>query len=161
MNVQLQKGSTQQLLLGYLENTKQTQSILLYIFITLMIVFKDQIPPSVYIQADSLLGRIFILISVYFVTSYYGWILGLLYAIAYALLLGLPNQRSTTVTEGFGSGGETSLQVIPSAKKWLVEKILHENPVAIEEEKVVTSPVQNDGPSGYASGGNIQNSNVT
>lgn len=161
MNIQIQKGSAQQLLIDYFENTKQTQSILLYIFITLMIVFKDQIPPSVYLQADTFLGRIFILASVYFVTSYYGWILGLLYAIAYALLLGLPNQRSSSIQEGFGSGGETSLQVVPTAKKWLVEKILHENPVAIEEEKVVTSPIQNNDRSGYASSGNVQNSNVT
>lgn len=161
MNVQIQKGSAQKLLLDYLENTKQTQSILLYIFITLVIVFKDQIPPSIYVQSDSLLGRIFIVVSVYFVTSYYGWILGLLYAIAYALLLGLPNQLSSTVKEGFGSGGESSLQVVPTAKKWLVEKILHENPIAIEEEKVVTSAVQNDNRSGYASSGNVQNSNVT
>lgn len=160
MNVEIQRGPLQKLLIEYFENTKQTQAVLLYIYATLLIVFKDQIPPSVYLQADSLLGRIFILISTYFVTVTYGWILGLLLAIAYALLLGLPNQQRT-MTEGFSSGGETSLQVIPTAKKWLVEKILHENPIAIEEEKVMTQPVQNDSPSGYASGGGVQNTNVT
>ena len=153
--MELQTGGTlQKGIVDFIEKTKSFQIGLLYIFYTLMIVFKEQIPASYYRQADTFLGRLFIVVSVYGITMYYSWILGILAAIAYALLLGLPQ----SIQEGFGSGGETSLQVVPSTKKWFVEKVLKENPVAIEEEKVVTSAVQDDTRSG--TGGGVQNSSV-
>ena len=147
-------GTLQKGLIDFMEKTKSFQIGLLYIFYTLMIVFKEQIPASFHKQADSFLGRLFIVLSVYGITTYYSWILGIIAAIAYALLLGLPH----SIEEGFGSGGETSLQVVSSTKKWFVEKVLKENPVAIEEEKVVTSAVQDDTRSG--TGGGVQNSSV-
>lgn len=155
MNVQL--GGVRESLLDFLQKTKTFQTVLVYISIILVIVFKNQIPPPVYEQADSFLGRLLAVFLVAFVTIQFDWILGLLTAVAIALLLGLP--RGTPVMEGFGSGGETSIQVIPTSKKWFVERVLHENPIAIEEEKVITSPVQNDSPSGP--GGGVQNTSVT
>jgi hypothetical protein len=130
-------GVVQKSLVDFFEKTKSFQIGLLYIFYTLMIVFKEQIPVSFHQQADTFIGRLFIVASVYGISVYYSWILGIIAAIAYALVLGLPR----TIQEGFGSGGETSLQVIPTTKKWFVEKVLKENPVAIEEEKVVTSAI--------------------
>lgn len=154
MEVQVQMGGIRQGLVDFIEKTKMFQSILLYIVFTLLIVFKETIPVSIHKQADSFLGRLFIVATVYLITIQYNWILGILAAVAFGLFLGLPR----SVTEGFGSGGETSLQVVPTTKKWFVEKVLHENPVAIEEEKVVTSAVQDNSQSGP--GGGVQNSSV-
>lgn len=154
MEVQVQMGGFRQSLVDFIEKTKMFQTILLYIIFSLMIIFKENIPVAIHKQADSFLGRLFIVGTVYIVTVQYSWILGILSAIAFGLFLGLPR----SVTEGFGSGGETSLQVVPTNKKWFVEKVLHENPVAIEEEKVVTSAVQDNSPSGP--GGGVQNSSV-
>jgi hypothetical protein len=130
-------GVVQKSLADFFAKTKSFQIGLLYIFFTLMIVFKEQVPIVVHQQADTFIGRLFIVASVYGITVQYSWILGIIAAIAFALVLGLPH----SFQEGFGSGGETSFQVIPTTKKWLVEKILKENPVVIEEEKVVTSAI--------------------
>lgn len=156
MNVQF--GGVRESLMDFLQKTKTFQSILLYLSFSLIIVFKNQIPPIIYDQADTFLGRLLALFLVAFITTEFDWILGLLAAVAVSLLLGLP-KSSAAVKEGFGSGGETAVQVVPTSKKWFVEKTLHENPIAIEEEKVITSPVQNDSPSGV--GGGVQNTTVT
>lgn len=158
MNAPLQQGGLRENLLDFLEKTKMFQSLLFYVFFTCVIVFKNLIPPAIYMQLDSFLGRLLAVAVVAFMTTQYGWILGLLAAVAIALLLGLPKTLQQ-MREGFSSGGETAVQVIPTDKKWFVEKTLHENPVAIEEEKVITSPVQNDSPSGV--GGGVQNTTVT
>lgn len=152
--MEVQIGGMKKGILEFLEKSRPTQSILLYIIVTLAIVFKEQIPVGVYTQLDSMPGRVFILFALLTIVQLYGWILALLAAIAFVLLLGLPNP----ITEGFGSGGETSIQVIPTTKKWFVEKVFGENPIAIEEEKVLTEPVQNDSP-GALSGG-VQNTSV-
>lgn len=156
-NQVLQLGGVRESLVDFLEKTKYFQTILLYIIFAIMIVFKGQIPPAIYEQADTFLGRLFAVFLVAFVTIQYDWILGLLAAVAIALLLGLPKAKA--VREGFGSGGETAIQVVPTDKKWFVERALHENPIAIEEEKVITSPVQNDTRSGPSGG--VQNTSVT
>jgi hypothetical protein len=157
MNMEVQIGGLRESLLDFLKRTSTFQSVLLYILFILMIVFKNMIPPIVYDQADTFLGRLFTLFLVAFLTKEYGWILGLLAALSIALLLGLPKGQS--IREGFGSGGETALQVVPTSKKWFVERALHENPIAIEEEKVITSAIQTDSESGVSGG--VQNTSVT
>lgn len=157
MNMEVQLGGVRESLVDFLQKTKYFQSILLYIVLTVLIIFKGQIPPVIYEQADSFLGRLLAIFFVASVTIHYDWILGLLAAVFVALLLGLP--KAGSLREGFGSGGETAIQVVPTNKKWFVERVLHENPIAIEEEKVVTSPVQNDTRSGV--GGGVQNTTVT
>ena len=156
--MEVQIGGVRESLLDFLQKTHTFQQVILYLLFTLVIVFKGLIPPVIYEQADSLLGRLLAIFVVAFLTSQYGWILGLLAALSIALLLGLP-KSGDQLQEGFGSGGETAIQVVPSSKKWLVERILKENPMAIEEEKVVTSAVQNDSPSGVTGG--VQNTSVT
>ena len=152
--MEVQVGGVKKGLLEFLDKSRPTQALFLYIVMALVIVFKEQIPVGVYTQLDSFPGRLLILFILLTFIQLYGWILALLGAIAFALLIGLPNP----ITEGFGSGGETSIQVIPTNKKWFVEKLFGENPIAIEEEKVVTEPVQNDSP-GALSGG-VQNTSV-
>ncbi len=152
--MEVQIGGVKQGLLEFLEKSRSTQALFLYICMTLIIVFKEQIPVGVYRQLDSFPGRALILFILVTFVQMYGWILALLAAVAFTLLLGLPHP----LTEGFGSGGETSVQVIPTKKKWFVEKVFGENPIAIEEEKVLTEPVQNDSP-GALSGG-VQNTSV-
>jgi len=152
--MEVQVGGMKKGLFEFLEKSRSTQTLFVYICMTLIIVFKEQIPVGIYTQLDSFPGRLLILFIIITFVHLYGWIPGLLAAIAFALLLGLPNP----ITEGFGSGGETSIQVVPTGKKWFVEKLFNENPIAIEEEKVVTDAIQNDSP-GALSGG-VQNTSV-
>jgi hypothetical protein len=152
--MEVQVGGVKKGLLEFLDRSRPTQALLLYISITLAIVFKEQIPVGVYNQLDSFPGRLLIVFILVTFVQVYGWILGLVAAVAFALLIGLPRP----ITEGFGSGGETSIKVVPTEKKWFVEKVFGENPIAIEEEKVVTEAVQNDSP-GALTGG-VQNTSV-
>ena len=152
--MEVQVGGMKKGLLEFLDKSRPTQALFLYIVMTLIIVFKEQIPVGVYTQLDSFPGRLLIVVLLLTFAQLYGWILALLSAVAFALLLGLPRP----ITEGFGSGGETSIKVIPTEKKWFVEKVFGENPIAIEEEKVVTEAVQNDSP-GALTGG-VQNTSV-
>jgi hypothetical protein len=132
--------------------------LLLYIATVLIIVFKDTIPQTIHHQADSFLGRCLALVLVIFITSEYGWVLGLLTAISVSLLIG---SRMATVQEGFGSGGETSKIMIPKTKRWFVERTLNENPTSIEEEKMTRESMIDDTRGGYSSGGGVQNSSVS
>jgi hypothetical protein len=65
----------------------------------------------------------------------YGWGLGLVFALFAGLLIGAGNSK--IVKEGFN----TDVRVIPKENKWLIERILHENPTLIEEDNVKTQAV--------------------
>jgi len=148
----------QEAALDFIQKSKSSIMLLLYIATVLIIVFKDTIPQSIHHQADSFLGRCLALVLVVFITSEYGWVLGLLTAISVSLLIG---SRMATVQEGFGSGGETSKIMIPKTKRWFVERTLNENPTSIEEEKMTRESMIDDTRGGYSSGGGVQNSSVS
>jgi len=150
--------TVQEAALDFIQKSKSSIMLLLYIATVLIIVFKDTIPQSIHHQADSFLGRCLALVLVVFITSEYGWVLGLLTAISVSLLIG---SRMATVQEGFGSGGETSKIMIPKTKRWFVERTLNENPTSIEEEKMTRESMIDDTRGGYSSGGGVQNSSVS
>lgn len=140
------------------EKTKMKHELFLYTFFLLAIVFKETIPPVIYQQADSLLGRLFIVILLFLLLQYYDWTLSLLATVAFVLLLGLPVPRSRPSIDGF-QDADTHLSVIPPTKKrWFVERLFKEHPIVIEEEKVVTTAVQDNSRSG--ANGNVQNSSL-
>ena len=148
----------QEAVLDFIQKSKSSIMLLLYIATVLVIVFKDTIPETIHHQADSFPGRCLGLGLVVFITAEYGWILGLLTAISISLLIG---SRMAAIEEGFGSGGETSKITIPKTKRWFVERALNENPTAIEEEKVTSNSQIDDTRGGYSSGGGVQNSSVS
>jgi hypothetical protein len=148
----------QSAVLDFIQKSKSSIILLLYIATVLIIVFKDTIPETIHHQADSFLGRCLGLGLVIFITNEYGWILGLLTAMSVSLLIG---SRMAAIQEGFGSGGETSKITIPKTKRWFVERALKENPTAIEEEKVTRESQIDDTRGGYSSGGGVQNSSVS
>jgi hypothetical protein len=151
--------SAQEVIFHFMDKSKSSIMLLLYIATVLIIVFKDTIPEHIHSQADSFLGRCFGLLLVVFITHEYGLILGVLTAISVTLLIG---SRMSAVLEGFGSGGETSKIDIPKTKRWFVERALKQNPTAVEEERVITEAIQTDDTrGGYSSGGGVQNSSVS
>jgi hypothetical protein len=150
--------TVQEAVLDFLQKSKSSIVLLLYIVTVLIIVFKDTIPETIHQQADSFLGRCLGLGLVVFITSEYGWILGLLTAICVSLLIG---SRMAAIQEGFGSGGETSKIMIPKTKRWYIERALNENPTAVEEQKMTRESMVDDTRGGYSSGGGVQNSSVS
>ena len=79
-----------------------------------------------------------------FILVYSKWTNGVLFAVFIAVLL-----STRSAKEGFMS--DYSFQIVDDKKKWFVEEVLNENPVAIRDEKVDTSAVQDDKQEGKSS----------
>ena len=125
-------------------------------FFTLLVVYSKMVPSSIIQQSNTVLGRLFLVLALYLMVEKYGRVLGIVAALAIALLWA----QATVVTEGFGSGGDVTTIEIPKdkANKWLVETVLGENPVAIKEKEVNTQAVQDNSRNSMSSG--VGNSSV-
>jgi hypothetical protein len=159
MNVEplVQVGGVRKTIVDTLTKAYKPATLVINLFLVLIIVYGKLVPEQLRKQADTFLGRLFLIVLVITLTIEFGWITGLLAALAVALFLGNPKNNNQfpkasyaiaenfVVKENFGPGsGETTSIKVPkeSDNKWLVEKILKENPVAIEEERVETIAVQ-------------------
>jgi len=118
-------------------------ALLVGTFATLVIVFVGKIPKDVRRQADSLLGRAFLLLFTVITTIVFGWPLGVLVGLMSALLIGAGGVHPVVRTgteEGFTP--DFNVRLVPGKKKWFVEQVLGENPLLIEDSMVDTSAVQ-------------------
>jgi hypothetical protein len=127
-------------------------AMLIYGFLLiLIIVYSPVIPTDARVFADSFLGRVFGVAIVYGITETLGWVYGLLTAMAFLLILnGAPRYGNPMmegfrekVKEGFTAGGSvTAKNAITHNRRWFVEEVLGECPVAIESDRVTTQAVQ-------------------
>jgi hypothetical protein len=115
--------------------------IQLYVLIGLFlaITFVKLIPLPFRSQAGTIPGRLLLFLVTIYIGQTYSWINGLLMALFVLLLLSLSPRNE----EGFQNGGD-SIKLITDKKKWFVEQILKEEPVAIEKETVKTMPIQDN-----------------
>lgn len=137
---------------------EQPLVVLLGLIMVIVIVFLEKIPIEFRKQADSLLGRSFLVTFTVVMAVFYGWPMGILAALMSALVIGAggihPIQKQ--VKEGFSS--EVNVRLVPGKHKWFVEKILGENPLLIEDDTVNTSAVQDLSEKDY---GSVQSNSVT
>ena len=121
-------------------------------------VFAKELPTAYIEFSDTLLGRAIHFGLIFFITSTFGWVLGLVFALFVGIVIGLGSARRLEVKEGFNS----DLKMVEQGHKWFVEKVLGENPLLIEEENVYTQPVQDLSRRGTGSyGGNVENTSVS
>jgi hypothetical protein len=125
-------------------------SVILLLLLTTLILFANEVPPVLKAQANTLIGRVLLLVALYFIVDTAGWVYGCLALVAVALLLApsrevLPDPRETGVgqrggvKEGF-SADVVAVRDVPKEKgRWFVERIFQEEPERIEEDRVVTS----------------------
>jgi hypothetical protein len=112
-------------------------------------LYAEKLPSAWRWQLSSSIGRLLLLLVLYIVFVIAGFIPALLFAIGIAITwANRPLYKPPTVVksekellEGFTSDIKTSGA---SSHKWFVEKVLHENPSAIVEDRVDTRPVQSD-----------------
>ena len=109
------------------------------VFIILLIVYSTTVPSQIRSFADTILGRILGALWIYISIQLFGWIHGLLTAIAFLLIL-YPSPHSSG-SEGFYGGGPI-VEKDRIGKRWFVERVLGEDPSTINTEKVVTHAVQ-------------------
>lgn len=108
------------------------------VVVILLIVYSSIVPSVIRSFADTLLGRILGAFWIYLSIELFGWIHGLLTAIAFLLILYL--SPHSLGSEGFYGGPVVEKERI--GKRWFVEKVLGEDPSAIHTEKVTTQAIQ-------------------
>ena len=138
---------------NFMEWIKQNHHLYLAVFSTVFFIwaiYADKLPEVVRWQLSTTIGRMLLIIVMYLVYMVAGWIPAVLVSIAIALTwanrpLRNPNPNPqkghyVLVEEPFNNIKKTK---IPK-NKWFVEKVLHENPKMIIEDRVSTGAVQED-----------------
>jgi hypothetical protein len=136
------------------------QSSNLYYSVTLVLLivaalFSDKIPTLYKAQLNTVVGRsLMILLLAILITvtpGRGGWILGVVSVLVIALILAPSKQALPPSNNGVKGGlrarsaGEEGFagdvfvsREVPTKNRWLVEKILHEHPERIEEDRIIT-----------------------
>ena len=126
----------------------------LLIFLILVSVYVSRIPHSTMMLFKHPVVQLLSLSTIFLITAKYGWIHGIIAALAVALVLTrakrtqIPSSLSSTA-EGMADYIPAALviedqdtTVIPQNHRWFVEKVLGENPFIIREKEVKTTAVQ-------------------
>ena len=145
--IPIMKGGAKEHVLDMVK--KYTKPLTLYIGAALVlgIVYVRQIPAGILIQSNMILGRAFLFILTLVIADLYSWTYGIMMALFSILLLAVSPR-----IEGFQ--GENDIKIVTAKKRWFAEEVLNENPLGIEEDKVKTAAIQDQGnttSTGYSS----------
>jgi hypothetical protein len=143
----IMKGGSKEHISDIIKKYSKPIEIYIVTILTLAIVFVKQIPVEIRSQAGSILGRLFLFFTTLYIADKYYWTDGLLMGILTLLLLSLSPRKTA---EGFMDDTDTNIEIVQGKRKWWVEKVLKENPVAIQDKTVRTKAVQ-DGSNGSSS----------
>lgn len=140
MKIPVMRGGTSVYVMDLAKKFSNPIHVYVLLALVIAITFVKQIPVQIRSQAGTTLGRLFLFCLTVAIGELYSWTNGLLMAVLALLLLSL----SPRTTEGFqnGNGNPIAIKVIEDNKKWFVERVLNENPIAIEEDRVKTQAVQ-------------------
>lgn len=130
-----------------MEWAKQSFSSFHSIFLIGFIVFAayaNHLPPTFRYQMSSSLGRLFVIVLLVLLYESAGWIPALLFTIGVSIVwFNRPLAQPTHfTTEGFEGGVKTSVN--QTGYRWWVERVLHENPRAVQEDRISVGDVQDD-----------------
>lgn len=132
-------GGVRKILVDFSMKHVSNIQVIITILLVLGITFPTSIPVEIRHQASTTLGRLFLFGGLIGILMTGGWLYGILAVIFISLTLStIPGSY-----EGFNNTSY-SLKLVDEKKRWWVEEILHENPIAIEAEKVKTAAVQDD-----------------
>jgi hypothetical protein len=108
----------------------------------LLIVFNDTITFKYKRFASSIIGRIIAPFIILLTVRHFGWVYGILIALAYLLTInGVPEGEDAIQTQ---EGFVELIKKKAIGHRWYVERILGERPQRIETEKVETMAIQDD-----------------
>ena len=113
------------------------------IIIAVWALYANKLPADVRWQLSTTPGRLLLLLLLYIVYNLCGWTVALLFTIAIALTWAArPIYKPASVKEGFNDVKSTET----SGNRWFVEKVLHQRPKKIVEDRIETSAVDEDTP---------------
>ena len=131
-----------------IEEIKETAGAFLLLGLILVSVYVSRIPPGVLSWFQTAFGQSIGLLLVIGITASYGWIHGILVALAYALVV---SHATRQTKEAFQTSDVLPSVVLPDSQetvivpknhRWFVEKVLGETPFLIRDKEVETSAVQ-------------------
>lgn len=120
----------------------------LLVGLVLLSVYVSRIPKDVLQSFKKPVYQVGGLVLVIIITVGYGWIHGILAALAFALVLSHANR---TINEGLEiyapqyiveTGTNVQTDIIPKNHRWFLEKIMGEKPLMIRDKNVKTSAIQ-------------------
>ncbi len=129
---------------------KYTQPLDMYLGLLLLlgIVYVGKIPDWATYQANTLAGRLLLFGLTLAISELYSWPYAVLMATFSVLLLSVAPR--TVLRKGapkdafadFSNASDSDVKLVSQKNRWWSEKVLDENPIGIEEEKVRTQPIQ-------------------
>ncbi len=136
---------------GLVHEIQETAGNFLLLGLVLISVYVSRIPPEIVGKFRTLLWRGIGLVLIFIITSNYGWVHGILAALAYSLVVSRALRSGGY--EGFVDAMEQHLPsivlpendgtyIVGNKHRWFQEKVLNENPFLIREKEVSTSAVQ-------------------
>jgi hypothetical protein len=140
---QPQHGGTQYM--PVLDEIKVMSGHFLLLFLVLVCVYVSRIPNSVLQKFHKRWVQGICFLAVIVITVQYGYVHGILAALAFSLVLSHALRFTEGLVDYFPTFYSTDLStntIIPKNHRWFGEKILGENPFIIREKEVTTSSVQ-------------------
>jgi hypothetical protein len=120
----------------------------LLLFLILVSVYVSRIPPSISDKMKDMKYQLLGFILIIIITMYYGYVHGILAALAFTLLVSHALRNPNEVL-GFQNyvpssllNDNTSTVFVEQNQRWFGEKVLGENPYIIREKGVNTSAIQ-------------------
>lgn len=146
-----QMGGSGAIRMPVLDEIQVMSGHFLLIFLILVSVYVSRIPQSTLVYFKHPIVQLLTISSILLITAKYGWIHGILAAVAAALVL----TRAVRINppQGMQEGmvdyipatfiiEDSETTVIPQNHRWFSEKVLGERPMIIHEKEVQTSAVQ-------------------
>jgi len=132
-----------------LEEIKVMSGHFLLVALILLSVYMSRIPQDLISLFKNPIYQIFGLFLVIIITSQYGWIHGILSALAFSFIVSralrkgkegmvnyIPMKFNTLLIE------DSESTIIPKNHRWFLEKVMGEQPILIREKEVNTSAIQ-------------------
>ncbi len=114
-------------------------------------VYVSRVPAHILAYFSRPLYQFLGFVLIILITAQYGWIHGILGALAFALLVSRALRQRTEGLTDFTPLGtnnalllieDTDTELVPNTHRWFLEKVMGEKPVLIREKEVYTNAVQ-------------------
>ena len=115
---------------------------ILLVILVLVSVYVSRIPESILVRFKTTFYKIGGLLAIVLLTTCYGWVHGIVAALAFALVMSRANRHGEEGFTEYVPGLASETTIIPTEQRWLSEKILGEVPYKINEKNVNTSAIQ-------------------
>ena len=128
-----------------LEWSKKSTNLYTVVFAALLIawaLYADKLPTIARWQLSTTVGRLLLLLLLYVVYELCGWTVALIFTIAVALTWAA---RPIFMPVDFVSEGFNDMKITEvGPTRWFVEKILHQNPKKIVEDRIDTMAINDN-----------------